>query len=109
MDLADWDEAGIWKDAKQCIGDMPRSFTGSLEDPVICEAGRRFLSQRLAHLSDKQIRDLFTVSQVTKRGEEIAGADGRRRPVGRRLGACVQAKAGGDTCRSLFCLIRCCK
>lgn len=81
MNLADWSEAGIWKDAKQCIGDMPRSFTGSLEDPVISEAGRRFLSQRLARLTDRQIRDLFTVSQVEKRGEEIAGADGRKRPV----------------------------
>lgn len=81
MKLADWDGAAIWKDAKQCIGDMPRSFTGSLEDPVIGEAGRRFLAQRLAQLSEKQIRDLFTVSQVEKRGEEITGADGRKRPV----------------------------
>jgi len=81
MRLADWDEAGIWKDAKQCIGDMPRSFTGSLEDPVISEAGRRFLSQQLARLSDRQIRDLFTVSQVAKRGEEIASANGKKRPV----------------------------
>lgn len=81
MNLEDWDGAGIWKDATQCIGDMPRSFTGSLEDPVISEAGRRFLAQRLARLSDRQIRDLFTVSQVTKRGEEITAADGRKRPV----------------------------
>ena len=48
MKLEDWDGAGIWKDAKQCIGDMPRSFTGSLEDPKISEAGRRFLAQRSA-------------------------------------------------------------
>lgn len=81
MKLADWDEAGIWKDAKQCIGDMPRSFTGSLEDPVIGEAGRRFLAERLSQLSDRQIRDLFTVSNVTKRGETIEGADGKKRPV----------------------------
>ncbi|HWI20630.1 MAG TPA: hypothetical protein VNT81_22900 [Vicinamibacterales bacterium] len=81
MNLADWDEAGIWKDAKQCVGDMPRSFTGSLEDPKISEAGRRFLAQRLARLTDRQIRDLFTVSQVEKRGEQITGADGRKRSV----------------------------
>ena len=81
MKLDDWDEAGIWKDAKQCIGDMPRSFTGSLEDPKISEAGRRFLAQRLTELSDRQIRDLFTVSQVVKRGEQITAADGRKRAV----------------------------
>jgi hypothetical protein len=81
MKLDDWTEAGIWKDAKQCIGDMPRSFTGSLEDPKISEAGRAFLAQRLTALRDQQIRDLFTVSQVVKRGEEITEANGRKRPV----------------------------
>ena len=48
---------------------------------MISEAGRRFLSQRLAQLSDRQIRSLFTVSQVERRGEEITGADGRKRKV----------------------------
>ena len=81
MKLEDWDGAGIWKDAKQCVGDMPRSFTGSLEDPKISEAGRRFLAQRLAQLSDRQVRDLFTVSNVVKRGETITAADGSKRPV----------------------------
>lgn len=81
MKLADWDSMVVWKDARQCIGNMPRSFTGSLEDPVISEAGRRFLAQRLMMLSDRQLRDLFTVSGVVKRGETIDGADGRKRPV----------------------------
>jgi hypothetical protein len=81
MNLADWDSAGIWKDARKCIGDMPRSFTGSLEDPVISEAGRSFLSERLEQLSDRQIRDLFTVSNVMKREQSIDGADGKKRPV----------------------------
>ena len=81
MKLSDWDSTVIWKDAKQCVAEMPRSFTGSLEDPLISEAGRRFLSQRLAMLSDKQIRDLFTVSNVVKRGESINGRDGTKRLV----------------------------
>jgi hypothetical protein len=81
MKLADWDSTVIWKDAKKCVADMPRSFTGSLEDPVISEAGRAFLAQRLTLLSDRQIRDLFTVSNVVKRGEEIDGADGKKRKV----------------------------
>jgi len=81
MKLADWDEAVMWKDAKQCVADMPRSFTGSLEDPKITEAGRRFLAERLMLLRDKQIHDLFAVSNVVKRGETIDGADGKKRPV----------------------------
>ncbi|MEO7158015.1 MAG: hypothetical protein ABI039_10655, partial [Vicinamibacterales bacterium] len=81
MNLEDWDGAALWKDPKQCVADMPRSFTGSLEDPVISEAGRSFLSKRLAELSDRQIQDLFRVSNVMKREQTIAGADGKRRPA----------------------------
>ena len=81
MKLSDWDSTVIWKDSKQCIGEMPRSFTGSLEDPKISEAGRSFLATQLSKLSDRQIRDLFTVSNVVKRGEQIDGADGKKRRV----------------------------
>jgi hypothetical protein len=80
MKLSDWDSTVIWKDAKQCVGEMPRSFTGSLEDPKISEAGRAFLAAQLTKLSDRQIRDIFTVSKVVKRGEEIE-VDGKKRPV----------------------------
>jgi hypothetical protein len=80
MTLADWESVPIWKDANQCIGDMPRSLTGSLENPKISEAGRRFLSDRMMQLRDRQIRDLFTVSNVMRRHETIE-ADGHKRPV----------------------------
>jgi hypothetical protein len=81
MNLGDWDSVTVWKDAAQCVGDLPRSFTGNLDDPKISEAGRRFLAQQLTRLSDKQLRDLFTASNVEKRGETITGADGVKRPV----------------------------
>lgn len=80
MKLSDWSGENVWKDAKQCIGNLPRSFTGNLDDPKIGEAGRRFLAQRLQRLSDKQLRDLFTVSKVEQRGETIE-IDGKKRPV----------------------------
>jgi hypothetical protein len=80
MNLADWESAGIWKDANQCIGDLPRSFTGSLEDPKISEAGRKFLADQMMKLRDKQIRDLFVVSNVMRRGEQIE-VGGKKRPV----------------------------
>ena len=73
MKLADWSGESVWKDPKQCIGNLPRSLTGNLEDPKISEAGRRFLAQLLNRLSDKQLRDLFTVSNVVRRGEKLAG------------------------------------
>ena len=81
MKLSDWDGEAIWKDAKQCVGNLSRSFTGSLEDPSISEAGRRFLARRLQMLSDRQLRDLFTASRVEGRGEETTGADGNKRKV----------------------------
>ena len=80
MKLADWDSVGVWQDANQCIGNLPKSLTGTLDNPKIGEAGRRFLAERLARLSDKQIRDLFTVSNVMKREETIEIA-GHKRPV----------------------------
>jgi hypothetical protein len=81
MKLSDWDGETVWKDPKACIGNLSRSFTGSLEDPKISEAGRRFLAGRLSALSDRQLRDLFTVSRVEMRGEEMDGADGKKRKV----------------------------
>lgn len=81
MKLDDWSSVNVWKDPKQCIGNLPRSLTGNLDDPKISEAGRRFLAERLNRLSDKQLRDLFTVSNVMKRGETTDGADGKKRPV----------------------------
>lgn len=56
-------------------------MTGSLEDPRISEAGRKFLADRLTRMRNKQIRDLFVVSNVEQRRETIAGADGSKRPV----------------------------
>jgi hypothetical protein len=81
MSLDDWSSVNVWKDPKQCVGDLPRSLTGTLEDPKISEAGRRFLAERLNRLRDAQIRALFTVSNVMKREETIDGADGKKRPV----------------------------
>jgi hypothetical protein len=64
-----WDAAPVWKDAKQCIGNLSPSQTGTLTDPRISEPGRRFLSDLLTKLTDAQLRDLFTVARFpTKPG-----------------------------------------
>ena len=65
--LEKWSKVPIWKDEKRCVAHLSKSLTGTLEDPVISEAGRRFLADRLAQLRDAQIRDLFQVSRVAER------------------------------------------
>lgn len=67
VNLIEWRKTPIWKDARGCVGNLSRSFTGTLENPVISEEGRSFLARRLAQFSDRQLRDLFDVARVTLR------------------------------------------
>jgi hypothetical protein len=73
VNYAAWSTMPIWKDdsdrngASKCVGNLPKSFTGTLENPVISEEGRAFLANLLGQLSDQQIRDLFEVSRFNLR------------------------------------------
>jgi hypothetical protein len=67
VNLKAWSEMKVWKEERGCVGNMPKSMTGTLENPRISEGGRKFLADLLNKLSDQQIRDLFEVSQVTRR------------------------------------------
>jgi len=58
-----WSKADIWSDREGCVGNLPKSMTGTLNDPIIHEAGRRFLASLLNQLSDQQLRDLFEVAR----------------------------------------------
>ena len=60
--------------APAALAICPKSFTGTLKDPVISEAGRAFLAGLLTQLSDDQIRALFEVSRVTLRLRDPAKA-----------------------------------
>jgi hypothetical protein len=71
MDLHDWSGARIWREGTPCVGDLSRSLTGSLENPRIGEAGRKFLAGRLLLLSDQQIRDLFTAARAARRDNTV--------------------------------------
>jgi hypothetical protein len=70
MSLVDWSATPVWKAGEACVGNLPRSMTGTLHDPVISEEGRRFLAELLTQLSDAQIRDLFEVARVNLRVRE---------------------------------------
>ena len=67
VNLMEWSRTPVWKDDRSCVGNMPKSFTGTLEYPVISEGGRGFLAGLLTQLSDGQLRDLFEVARVTVR------------------------------------------
>jgi hypothetical protein len=62
-----WAQTPVWKDPARCIGHLSRSFTGTLGDPHISEAGRSFLAGLLVQLTDQQLRDLFEVAGVERR------------------------------------------
>ena len=68
--LERWRSTPVWRDEPGCVGNLDKSFTGTLARPVIGEEGRRFLAGLLQQLSDAQIRDLFEVARVTLRVRE---------------------------------------
>ena len=64
MNFAAWSRTPVWKDATKCTGNLPKSFTGTLDNPAIGEEGRQFLADLLGELSDSQLRDLFEISRA---------------------------------------------
>ena len=71
VNLPGWAQTPVWKEGAACAGNLPRSFTGTLKDPVISEDGRRFLADRLMQLSDVQIRTLFEAARVDVRSVDV--------------------------------------
>lgn len=67
VNLDAWKNVPVWKDETGCVGNLPKSFTGTLSKPAISEAGRRFLANLLMQLSDRQLRDLFDAARVNLR------------------------------------------
>jgi len=70
-----WSRTPVWKDPGRCVAQLGRSFTGTLRNPRIGEAGRAFLAGLLLQLSDAQIRDLFEIARVERRPRD-ASEDG---------------------------------
>jgi len=67
VNLEEWKRTPVWKGPVGCVGNLPKSLSGTLKDPVISDEGRRFLARLLAQLSDAQLRDLFGVAGVASR------------------------------------------
>lgn len=65
----EWSRVPMWDDASACRARLkPGMVQPTLKDPVVSEAGRRFLADLLLKLSDRQIRDMFAAGTIDKRG-----------------------------------------
>jgi hypothetical protein len=75
VNLKAWASVPVWEDGPGCRANLGRSITGTLVSPVISEPGRKFLADLLARLTDRQLRDLFTVARFPQRAEAKPGAE----------------------------------
>ena len=66
----------MWADAKACTGSLSQSQTGTLGNPSISEAGRKFLADLLVQLSDAQLHDLFDVARAPTRAMSVGAKHG---------------------------------
>lgn len=70
VSLDTWTQVPVWKDGEACVARLKGSFTGSLSNPKISEAGRAFLAGLLVQLTDAQLRDLFENARVKRRSSD---------------------------------------
>jgi len=67
VNLDEWTKTPVWSDSGGCVGNIAKSVTGTLDHPIISEAGRAFLADLLMQLSDAQLHDLFAVARFPLR------------------------------------------
>jgi hypothetical protein len=67
VNFEEWSHTKVWAEARGCQAELKKSMTGTLDHPVISEAGRKFLSDLLQQLTDQQLRDLFEVARFPAR------------------------------------------
>ena len=70
-----WSGTPMWKNEKECVAQLSKSYTGSLEHPKVSESGRQFLAKLLSQLTDQQLRDLFEVARFSKRDPKVSTDD----------------------------------
>lgn len=75
VNLKNWDDVPIWRDPTGCRAQMSKSFSGTLDSPVVSEAGRAFLARLLTQLTDRQLHDLFSVARFPMHDDVAPGAE----------------------------------
>lgn len=64
----EWSRVPLWKEAGSCETHLGGNLDHhTLKDPVVSEAGRRFLANLLDQLTDEQIRDMFQAASIDAR------------------------------------------
>jgi hypothetical protein len=76
VNLKAWSDMSVWADTPGCRANIPKSLTGTLDNPSISEAGRAFLAARLSRLTDAQVRDMFAVARFPARDRAAGDAAG---------------------------------
>ena len=66
--LKEWSNSAVWSGKTGCVTNLPRSQTGTLDNPIVAEGGRKFLADLLLQLTDQQLFDLFEVSRFHRKG-----------------------------------------
>lgn len=67
VNLDAWRRVSVWLGSHGCRANLSPSATGTLENPVIAEPGRRLLARLLEQLTHRQLVDLFTIARFTTR------------------------------------------
>jgi len=80
VDVEDWASAPVWRDPAACVARFQPHPLGTLSDTAVSEPARAFLAERLAALSEDQIRELFVVAGLDGVGGEVEDPDGTARP-----------------------------
>jgi hypothetical protein len=69
-----WTSQHVWKHTGSgvCVGNLPKSWTGTIDNPEFHDAGRQFLADLLVQLTDAQLNDLFDVARFPLRSHRSA-------------------------------------
>jgi hypothetical protein len=67
VNFEEWSETPVWTNAPSCIANLAPSQSGTMENPHISDAGRKFLGDLLLKLSGQQLRDLFETARFAER------------------------------------------
>jgi len=80
VDIEAWEDAPVWAEGAACSAHFRTHRLGTLFDTPISEPARAFLAERLAAVSDAQIRELFEVAGLDGVGGEVEDEDGTAHP-----------------------------
>lgn len=97
LDLHNWREGRIWKDAKSCTVSMEHLpwGGGTFPEGRISEEGRVILLNLLEQLSDSQLRDLFEGSRIVSHSQLTAESANVAEWVNAFKGRVRQIREGG--------------